>query len=433
MKYPLLILAALFGAGWYLSVPHDTLLAVHDLWTFRRQAIPLSGLLLIGFMAAGGVLATRLSLIERWLGGLDRVYRLHKRLGIAAGVLVLLHWQLEWLPKQLAKLHLIVGPLRHGAKAPPPAWRELAGLAGEWAGYIMMALVVIALLKRVPYRAFRLVHKAFGVICLMGAYHSAIFIPAEWWRAPAGVLGGLSIALMVLVGVWSLSGRIGQQRRIDAVVETLENEADDTLLLHCKPLGHWPGHKAGQFALLTTDRKEGAHPFTIASHWQDGGELCFGIKGLGDYTRELATRLQPGMAVTIEGPYGGFDFGTADKPQIWVAGGIGITPFLARLEELAARGGGTAAVECFYCSNDQQSAAFGSRLEALARQAGVTLHRWDSQREGRLEASRLQPLMSADTEVWFCGPAAFGHHLRQGLQAQGLAAEAFHAEAFNWR
>ncbi|MTD33041.1 hypothetical protein [Paludibacterium denitrificans] len=47
----------------------------------------------------------------------------------------------------------------------------------------MMALVVIALLKRVPYRAFRPVHKAFGVICLMGAYHSAIFIPAEWWRA----------------------------------------------------------------------------------------------------------------------------------------------------------------------------------------------------------------------------------------------------------
>src|SRR5690606_37760064 len=94
--------------------------------------------------------------------------------------------------------------------------------------------------------------------------------------------------------------------------------------------------------------------FTISSAWRDDGLLRFSIKGLGDYTRSLPARLRVGDGVTVEGPYGRFDFRPNGRPQILVAGGIGITPFLARLQDMAAaRAGGAPAheVDLVYSTN----------------------------------------------------------------------------------
>ena len=57
----------------------------------------------------------------------------------------------------------------------------------------------------------------------------------------------------------------------------------------------------------------------------------FITKALGDHTSTLHERLKPGMPVTVEGPYGCFTFDDTPPRQIWVGGGIGITPFIARL------------------------------------------------------------------------------------------------------
>jgi predicted ferric reductase len=40
--------------------------------------------------------------------------------------------------------------------------------------------------------------------------------------------------------------------------------------------------------------------------------------------------------ITVEGPYGCFDFEDAQPHQIWVGAGIGITPFIARMKQRAA-------------------------------------------------------------------------------------------------
>lgn len=99
----------------------------------------------------------------------------------------------------------------------------------------------------------------------------------------------------------------------------------------------WRGHDAGQFAFVNFDDPEDAHPFTISSAWADDGLLTFTIKGLGDYTRALATSLV-GQGVVVEGPYGRFNFLGDHRLQIWIGGGVGITPFIARLNGLAHEG-----------------------------------------------------------------------------------------------
>jgi len=53
-------------------------------------------------------------------------------------------------------------------------------------------------------------------------------------------------------------------------------------------------------------------------------------------THHLRETLRAGQAVTVEGPYGCFTFDDSVPLQIWVGGGIGVTPFIARMKDLAA-------------------------------------------------------------------------------------------------
>src|SRR5690606_41409317 len=71
----------------------------------------------------------------------------------------------------------------------------------------------------------------------------------------------------------------------------------------------WSGHNPGQFVFITSDATEGPHPYTIASDWNPETRcLKFVVKELGDHTRRASRRICEGMPVTLEGPYGGFEF-----------------------------------------------------------------------------------------------------------------------------
>ena len=117
----------------------------------------------------------------------------------------------------------------------------------------------------------------------------------------------------------------------------------------------WRGHDAGQFAFVNFDDVEAAHPFTITSAWQNDGLLLFSIKGLGDYTRTLASSLHVGQGVVVEGPYGRFNFQGEGGRQIWIGGGVGVTPFIARLKQLA-RAGRSDPIDLFYATNAPDTA-----------------------------------------------------------------------------
>jgi len=147
------------------------------------------------------------------------------------------------------------------------------------------------------------------------------------------------------------------------------------------------------FAFVTLDTREGAHPFTIASAWKSDGHVMFGTKALGDFTRDLPNRLKVGGPIVVEGPYGGFDYADASARQIWVAGGVGLTPFVARLEELAARGGTDRPVDLFY-STRKADPEILERLSDIAEAAGVTLHVTETSSGGALTDAQLREVVN---------------------------------------
>lgn len=439
VKRPLIILAAVPLLVWSIFVLPDVAAAARSPWDWRRPLILLSGTLALWWMSAGMALAARPPRLERVCGGLDRLYRLHRHIGIGAGLLVFVHWMLEWLPRNLVRAGVITRPARGGrppGTGPESAWIELAKSVGEWAGYILLALVVIALVRRIPYRWFRSLHKFFPLVFIAGAYHGLLLMPADYWRQPLGWLSALVATVGAAAGVQALAGRLGAARRIAARVTAIRRYPDAVVEVVCRPDAAWPGHRAGQHVLVDFGHAgEGAHPFTIASAWRpERGELTLAIKALGDYTRALPGRLLVGQTVSLEGPYGGFTFDAPGDNQIWVAGGIGVTPFIARLQALAARGGAPGRVDFFYSTARARPAAYAADLPALCAAAGVRLHRHESWCHGRLGDAAIRACVTAGSSVWFCGPAAWGEQLAASLYAGGvLRRGAFHREWFAFR
>lgn len=439
MKRIALPLTILISLLWALLQPAGILTLFAPFMPIRAALTLLTGALALGWMGFAMLLALRPAWLEHHLGGLDKLYHIHKWTGIGAVLWVVVHWLLILSPRTLATWGWIAGAGR-GRHGPHGGGASLIGLAremGEWSAWIMIVLGIVALLRFVPYGWFRKLHKGFPVAFLIGAIHSIVMLQKEDVAAtPFGLvliliaLGGSAIA------VASLYGQIGRDRRHRGYVSSVQDTKSDIIDLNVDPGPDWPGHQAGQFALLTFDRAEGPHPFTIVSDWRPRASLRFAIKPLGDYTRSLAGRIAAGDSVIVEGPYGRFDFGDASEEQVWVAGGVGIAPFLARLEQLAASGAAIARgrVHFFYCVRDERQASFPEGLADLCRRAGVELHLWIDEQYGQIQPSEIGPYVSKARHVWFCGPSHWASILQAYFQRhRNLPPERFHREVFEFR
>ena len=440
MQRHFLFVLAILVLAWLAGLPTGawTVEPSGNYWPIRRVLIHGSGFLAIACMSLAMILAARPIRLEGMLGGLDQFYRLHKRLGIAGALFGVAHWLIEIVPRWMVGQGGLAAPQRRGAGAGDRRlfadWDELAATLGEWGLYLVLALVVVALWRRIPYRQFARLHRILPLAYLMLVFHSVVFLPRSYWMALSGPLAALLMAGGTIAAVLSLAGRIGARRRALGHVEAIRLHEDRVLEVRCQLETAWSGHESGQFVFVTFDRREGAHPFTVASAWRGDGQIVLGIKALGDYTRELPGQLTLGAPVTVEGPYGRFNFEGERERQVWVAGGIGIAPFVSRLDLLARDGAGGRQIDLFYSTAESDEALF-ARLRDTAARAGVRLHLVMTPRDPLLTPERLAEAVPdiAETEVWFCGPKAFGDALRTGLVKLGLPRRCFHQEAFEMR
>ncbi len=160
------------------------------------------------------------------------------------------------------------------------------------------------------------------------------------------------------------------------------------------------------------------------------------IKPLGDYTRTLRRQLRTGQRVDIEGPYGHFDGqGSRTRAQVWVAGGVGVTPFLALLEARqsdAAQPGGALPVHMHYCTRDAARDPLLPRLQALCAQARPAVQlRVHSDADGQRLTPRDLEAVAGPLEIWFCGPPGLGDAL--DAHARGTRPWRLHRESFAMR
>ena len=407
-------MAALLAAPLLYFVP---LAGKHDVLAVFSQYIGVTALIA---MAITQILATRLAFVELIFGGLDRVYVLHKWLGISALVMVLLH---DTIDAEIDGLGAETG------------LTDLAETMGEISLYAFLILVLITIVTFIPYNLWKWSHKLMGTFFALSVFHLAFinkpFANTDLIGAYVLIICGLGIVAYLYT---LLPQNFGS--RTDAFTVDKVEKTGDAFSVQLSPNGKAVKHKAGQFAFVNFDvpHLAEAHPFTISAAPNENNSLRFTIKPLGDYTRKLQSAISSGTEAYISPAYGHFCLRKNKRPQIWIAGGIGVTPFLAWLGELTPD---HAQVDFFYCIRGRDSAPHLAEIEARAAQLdNLNLHIIDSSQTGRLTASAIVEKSGADMKkasAFFCGPEVMRNGLIRDLQSHGLRKSQFHFEEFEIR
>ncbi|NTW48832.1 MAG: ferric reductase [Chlorobiales bacterium] len=446
IKISFIALLLLLTALWLFT---DTLLPEpFTYFSFRGVFVQYSGVIAIALMSVAMLLALRPKWLEPYLDGLDKMYRLHKWLGISVLIVSTLHWWWANGTKWMVGWGWLVRPARSAGGGPSGGEAALGSIQGWlgsqksltegiglWMFYACAILLILALIKRFPYHLFTKTHKWLAACYLALVYHSVVLTKFSYWSAPIGwllavlMIGGSIAAILVLFG------RVGSNRKVKGRIDSIDYHAEMRVLETTITLQEgWSGHQSGQFAFVTSDKKEGAHPYTIASAWNPATKkIVFITKALGDHTSRLHNKLRVNMPVVIEGPYGRFTF-ASDKPrQIWIGAGIGITPFIARMRELTTIQG-EKNIDLFHPTTILEPVV-KDKLLADTQEAGVRLHLLIDQTDGLLDGERIRAAVPdwKAASIWFCGPPAFGQALRNDFVKQGLSPKDFHQELFELR
>jgi predicted ferric reductase len=195
--------------------------------------------------------------------------------------------------------------------------------------------------------------------------------------------------------------------------------------------------RAGQWFRLRFLTREGwfrAHPFSLSAA-PNGKFLRFTVKGLGDYTTKLQ-QIPVGTPVFIEGPYGALTGAARTKARVLlVAGGIGITPLRALLEELPASRGNLTLV---YRASHIDEVVFKREIDELASMRGATVHYLVGKRGSRemptdpLDPRSLRRLIPDihDRDVYVCGPSGMMTRTLNSLRWLRIPDSQIHYERF---
>ena len=431
---------AVMSLLWF--VMESQLFSSTNVFEWRSAMIQYSGILSLMMMSMAMVLAMRLPVVENWLHGMDKAYRIHKWLGIAGASLGVVHWLWYKVPKWLVEVGVLEKPAKHQNAlginnfSNIEAWfhslKELGKSFGEIGFYLLLILVAISLWGVVKYKPFRLSHRLMSVVYLLIAVHSVLLIKRAYWGEPVFYLTVAFVIVGSIAALYSLFGFVGRRNQhLATVTATHYYPQAGVMELVLKPDVSWQGHNAGQFAYLRFGNED-PHPFTIVSGSEDG-ELRFLIKELGDFTTGLHERVTVGESVRVEGPYGRLTFDLS-KPQVWIAGGVGVASFFSALEALKnqpRRGN----IHLFYCVRGIDG-NLTDKLWHLVHEAGVKFSVIDTQHSPRLNAERIAEQCGDlnQYEMYFCGPEVFSKTLKKELAAHQFNIDkSYHEELFIMR
>ncbi|HEX6994489.1 MAG TPA: ferredoxin reductase family protein [Gammaproteobacteria bacterium] len=378
---------------------------------FTLEALSLAaGVTALSLMGAAALLGGRFGFVESLFGGLDRVYIAHKWLGIWALGFASFHFAFAaehdaWITMPIVELPRFVTRLV----------RQLSFLA-------LMLIVLLALNRKIRYGVWRWWHKLSGPLFLIVILHwlsfrspIALAEPAGIWLAAMSALGVAGAGYKLLL--YPFVARHGRYRVVGV------SPGPSAMHLELEPVQRPIAFKPGQFGFLRMkeDGLREPHPFTIAAGGDGDGRVHFVIRALGDYTRELVARTVPGMHAEIYGPYGRFERRPAAR-EVWIAGGVGITPFISWLTDPNAERFGD--VTLFYFFTPGREFPSGEIIRGLAEERGAACVPVAGEPSSPEFVERLGRIAAAgdpaDVVVSFCGPAGLLDAVRERVRAAGI-------------
>jgi predicted ferric reductase len=380
------------------------------------------------------LLMSRSPVVER-LAGLDRIAHWHRLLGFSCVLLICGHVVLTTAGYALGDGSSFTTEFWTVLTTYP--WMLMA--AGGTVCLLMVAVTSVrAARRRMRYETWHFVHLyAYLAIALSLGHELAVGndlsgdpVARAYW-----------IALYVVVAACVLGFRVGHPLRLALrhrlrVAEVVpEGAGVVSVYIVGRDLDRLRA-RAGQYfrwRFLAGDGWWRAHPFSLSAA-PNPRFLRLTVKAVGDGSHDVH-RLVPGTRVIAEGPYGVF---TAQRRRrkgvLLIAGGVGITPLRALLEEL----GGHAPVTLIYRAGSWEDVLFRTEIDELAATRRVTVHYLVGRRGSPelggdpLSARALRALVPdiRERDVFVCGPAGMVTGVRDSLRTLRVPGAQIHRERF---
>jgi ferredoxin-NADP reductase/MOSC domain-containing protein YiiM len=213
--------------------------------------------------------------------------------------------------------------------------------------------------------------------------------------------------------------------------------------------GGLPAPRAGQY--LTLRAADAGNPAPVRSYSLSSrpDAACYRIsvkrEPHGVFSGYIHSKLHVGSIVDVAAPRGEFLLDDGTGPVLLVSAGIGVTPVLAMLYQLAATGSDRD-VWWIHVARNASQHAFAAEAHDLVASLShahecVFYTAPDGDRRGAIPATPGRPTrdsltalgMPTDGTAYICGPAAFMTDMETILEDLGVAADRLHTELFGAR
>jgi predicted ferric reductase len=386
-----------------------------------------SGIAAAVLLPVAVIMTARLSILEWLFGDLTRVYVGHAIIGMTMLAVVSIH-----------PLLYVTGTLKAGTRDAAHVIVPFHLVVLDWISYLAIAAaLLITLFVRMRFAAWRLTHMLLGLAMLLTGF--SILISSETFdtfKIPA-----LRIFLFVLYGlataafVWvALISRFLDPKREYEITDVIPHEAAEAVELRARPVGKPIAFTAGQFvsADLLDDRLQvkrafEGHPFSIIT-CPGEEEIGLVIQARGKFTRRIQEIAREDEArALLHSPHGRFAIDRPEEPkQLWVAGGVGVTPFLSMAAELAAHPERyrDREVTLVLAVDSLEQAYAVDRLRGCEESfPGLRVHVWDTGIRGRPTGEGLAELVDGDVReraVMLSGPEGMVDALEHQFRSLGV-------------
>jgi predicted ferric reductase len=377
------------------------------------------------------VMTTRWRVIETMFRGLNHVLKAHSLVGAAAVSMILIHTILVTFSNLPFGLHAVAVFLT-------PQLNQPGILFGMLATVLVIGLIVATIYMKLGYRIWLRSHKFLGLAFLLIAIH-VLFVPNKLTVNPY-----LHTYIWILINLGfgaylyrSLLPNVFVRRYLYTIKSAVPKEIG-TVEVTLTPLDRIIRFQPGQFIFIAFDTDGLStewHPFSISSA-AFSKDLKIDIKSLGGFTETL-TRLLPhmeGMTVHVEGAYGRFSYQNIRNPnQVWIAGGIGITPFLSMIQTLGSEDYN---IDLYWSVRHQSelidietfSALQSSRPGQVLRVIPFIGDIYNTYLSADIIAKNTENALERD--FLMCGPPIMMHGITNQLIKMGVPKKNIHSEEF---
>ena len=361
--------------------------------------------------------------------GMDKIIKFQRKFALVTTIFILLHPVFFILSSRSILPYII------------PDFSVIPLALGIISLYIFIIVMIASkIYKRISYRIWQYIHILTYILFFFSLYH-AVNLGSDYRLSSVKIIYGITLIFVTVGIIYRTYYKIKQKYAGKFYVQGIKNETKDTFTLALKPEKAFL-FKAGQFCFLRLkkDKLYGRHPFTISSSPKEDG-LRFTLKLTGKFTKALS-ELKNGEEVIVDGPFGIFTIEDRSKDLVFIAGGVGIAPFMSMLRN-KIEDNKTQNITLLYGSKTKEDIIYREQLDDIKKdwfkRVYVLSDTFSFSKTYESETGYINKeiikkyVRNINSSLFYiCGPEPMKNTIKKALNELGVNKQSIATEDFFW-